>query len=798
MKKIVLLISLAIGMSLGATAQTIFEDNFESYAIGDNLTDKGYEIAQSASYSGSVTATIDTTTANKYVKLDASENGQSRMQFLKEIDLTPGVSYTFEIQTKGVFKRYLQLLPVGGGDYVSKTPDFTPTEEQKTQWITHSLSYTPSTGEEKLKLGILHNWSGTLLIDNIKVSTASSEAPYYLSSSNGDDNNEGTITSPWKTLTKISSVSLFPGDTVYFKKGDRFDGHFVVNGSGSEESPLVITSYGSGEKPIITGEVGAANGGDYQEAIFVENNDNIVFENLEVQNERTNTRAGVDDVDAYGMFIYNSGTEVMRNFTFRNMVFRNVYAVQEMNDPDDFNGLEVAAVRIASTKNTVAGQEKNIRDVLMENCYFTDLQRLGVHMKHAGGNDGIGNDSINRNMNLVFRNNEFHYTGGTCILPTNTYNCLIEDNLFNHPGADTDPRMPNRGSSVWTWRCRNTIIQRNFCISARGYLDSHGIHVDHENRYTFVQYNYMEDCEGGFVEILGGNVKAVYRFNISVNDGWRNNPNWKNSNHTLWINQKSSGDKIHYCDSSYIYNNTVIMDSAYSTAIDINAKNTFIYNNIFMATNGANLGGKQMVIKNNGTPLFMSNNLYFGNIVNSFKNNDANAVNGNPDFDEDKNETWEQFELKQGSPGINTGIAKNGPEFPLAGQGIFKDIPAFAEVDFYGNPIEMSSGTPNIGASNVYSPITGLHSNDLQKQEIFRLDSNLIQHTITISILDDIKLANILVTAINGKVVYKQSYKSLDKGSMVLDITGLQNGLYFITIGNKNTKQTERILMQNR
>jgi hypothetical protein len=29
----------------------------------------------------------------------------------------------------------------------------------------------------------------------------------------------------------------------------------------------------------------------------------------------------------------------------------------------------------------------------------------------------------------------------------------------------------------------------------------------------------MEDCEGGFVEILGGNSNTVYRFNASVNDG---------------------------------------------------------------------------------------------------------------------------------------------------------------------------------------------------------------------------------------------------------------------------------------
>ena len=172
-----------------------------------------------------------------------------------------------------------------------------------------------------------------------------------------------------------------------------------------------------------------------------------------------------------------------------------------MLDPDDFNGLEVAGIRFFSERNTISGQEKNFNNVTIEDCYFHDIQRLGVHIKHAGASTGIGNDSINKNSNIVCRNNHFYRTGGTCILPIRTYNCLIEDNLFDRPGDNSDPRMPNRGSSVWTWNCKYTVIQRNECLHIRGYLDSHGIHIDHHND-PYVQYNYMEDCEGGFVEIL--------------------------------------------------------------------------------------------------------------------------------------------------------------------------------------------------------------------------------------------------------------------------------------------------------
>ena len=55
--------------------------------------------------------------------------------------------------------------------------------------------------------------------------------------------------------------------------------------------------------------------------------------------------------------------------------------------------------------------------------------------------------------------------------------------------------MIGRGSAVWNWYSINTIIQHNQSINAKGILDSHGIHVDHSNIDTFVQYNYMQDCE---------------------------------------------------------------------------------------------------------------------------------------------------------------------------------------------------------------------------------------------------------------------------------------------------------------
>jgi hypothetical protein len=536
---------------------------------------------------------------------------------------------------------------------------------------------------------------------------------YYLSSSNGNDANEGTIEAPWRTLDKISSKKLTPGTIVYFKKGDRFNGHFVVNGSGTTKKPIVITFYGKGEKPIISGEVGIKGGGDFQEAILVHNNEHIIFDNLDIQNNRHVNRKGINPELAFGIHILNDGNTSLKNFVFRNLTIQNVYAVKEVLDASAFDGLEVAGIRVFSAWNSLKNQ-RNIQDILVENCYFTNLQRFGIHLKQGGSSPKVNDDFINRVANIICRNNKFYYIGGTAILPQRTYNCLIENNIFDHPGATTDPRMPGRGSSVWTFQCINTVIQYNHCLSTRGYFDSHGIHVDHSNKYTFIQYNYMEDCEGGFVEILKGNENAVYRFNVSVNDGWRNGGGpirkWKNSNHTLWISNNTNPSANHspqFSKENYIYNNTIVLDynniddpnKNETTAIEINAKSTYIFNNIFYSKNGGQIGKQNVKVNTNGSKSLVQNNLFYGEVDNRFKILDDKASNGNPKFN-NTGTFKDKYQLQATSPAINNGFAMKGPAIPGAGVGVFINISSYPIVDYYGNSIDLSNGTPNIGACN--------------------------------------------------------------------------------------------------
>ena len=610
---------------------------------------------------------------------------------------------------------------------------------------------------------------------------------YYLSSSTGNDNNNGSQTQPWKTLSKISNTTLGPGDTVYFKKGDTFRGHYVVNGSGTEQSPITFTAYGTGNQPVISGSDHDDGGGDYREAILVENEDNMIFEDLEIQNHRTTSRSNVGDLVSFGIQVISSSAGTKNNFTFRDMTFKNVYGLYwvDPSNQSEFNAFEVSGLTFKSSWGGI------INNVVVEDSYFTDLQRIGIHIKNTSGKT-----SDKRNTNIVVRRNEFFQIGGTCVLPIRTENCLIENNIFNQPGAKTNDKMIGRGSAVWNWYSINTIVQYNQAINAKGILDSHGIHVDHSNIDTFIQYNLMQDCEGGFVEILGGNQRAVYRFNISINDGWRVNPNWTNSDHTIWLNDKIGGQSGHPSYDSYIYNNTIVINKsgndAFDTAIDINGQNTRIFNNIIYAVNGSGIGNQQG--NYNDPNLMMTNNLFFGNIRNNFKTIDANRIEVDPQFyDEDRADQY-GFQIGASSQAIDAGAAYAGdyahPAIPVGASTIFANVEEYPTVDFFGHSLSGDS-TPNIGASNAKNgEITLSNKSDLSTDMVY-IQNPMISEKVVLFGVD--KSYQYALVDILGRTK-QQGFLEASQNEIILDQI-LSSGVYLLKLENKANTLITKILV---
>ena len=56
----------------------------------------------------------------------------------------------------------------------------------------------------------------------------SGQRAYYLSTG-GNDKNEGTKTMPWRTIEKVNSSRIKPGDSILFEGGKTFLGSMIID-----------------------------------------------------------------------------------------------------------------------------------------------------------------------------------------------------------------------------------------------------------------------------------------------------------------------------------------------------------------------------------------------------------------------------------------------------------------------------------------------------------------------------------------------------------------------------------------
>ncbi len=97
------------------------------------------------------------------------------------------------------------------------------------------------------------------------VSSPRAPVAYYVAPE-GDDNHEGqTAQRPWRSLARVNSAELAPGDRVLFRRGGIWRGQLVPQ-SGTESAPITYGAYGEGPKPALLGSVAMDQPSDWQPA----------------------------------------------------------------------------------------------------------------------------------------------------------------------------------------------------------------------------------------------------------------------------------------------------------------------------------------------------------------------------------------------------------------------------------------------------------------------------------------------------------------------------------------------------
>lgn len=506
---------------------------------------------------------------------------------------------------------------------------------------------------------------------------------YYVDSAAGSDSNDGkSEDGAWATLDKVNSMQFAPGTKILFKAGTTYKGALVLQGSGTEEAPIIVDMYGEGPKPHTEGE------GKVRHTVHLKNVNHVTVRNLEVSNNAAQRQL------LSGVFVEASGCGVMEDVHLDSLDVHDVYGtLDEKTLPNGGIYYEV----------TDESDDTRFNNISVQNCTVKRVSRTGISVGMTesyelwDGHGGIIPDEVKEkygHTNVVIRNNYVEEAGGDAIVPMFSISPLIEYNISNKASVNTKDQWTMYNAAIWPWRCEDAVFQFNEAYDTYENGDGQAYDCDW-SRHTTYQYNYSHNNKGGFILVCQNEaLDSVIRYNVSQND-----------EDSLFLMSNP--------DNADVYNNTFYIGPNLKKVVDLNGKAT-LKNNIFYCPEGIELPNN-----NWGSGFTYDTNLFYGFDTTP---NDPNKILADPMFaDPGKGGTGTEpgkpaldslggYALQEDSPAINAGIR----------------IPDNGGRDFAGNPVGETK--PDLGAfeSDVEELMT------LKEEEILVTDAGAVTKVETI------------------------------------------------------------------
>ncbi|WP_373524143.1 right-handed parallel beta-helix repeat-containing protein [Aquiflexum sp.] len=518
---------------------------------------------------------------------------------------------------------------------------------------------------------------------------------YYFHPKMGNDSANGSsFKSPFKSLVKISDLTLEPGDRIFLAAGEVFHETLVLDHvQGSFENPILIDSYQNNgddikEKSMLDA-TGLLNG------LLITNSNHIIIKNLDIT-----ANGPVDDTGdgemRVGVLIFGKGNERITNIHLEELHIHDIFYEKE--------GIGRTEGEVRSANGTqkygwgirmIANDDAEIENVWISNSTIENVSHTGIKLT------GTQKQNV-RNVRIL--DNKVFRTGGPGIQMSGVKFVHVKGNEVSHSGSTDDSRKWGRGSGLWTWSASYVMIEHNSFMYANGPGDSAGAHIDFNCDNVILQYNFSAENAGGFCEILGNNYNCAYRYNISVNDGHRikgENGAFQEGK-IFWLSGYQGGQRERKAPvNSYFYNNTMYVksDQVSKIAIDNRSKGILIVNNIFHLEGRSELvAGDQYKPDDESVSemesVFFENNLFLNgsNWPSGIMIQDAKPLFGSADFKNPGGMKPKDY-IPQNKELIQKGISI--PFLPNDEFGLMDGLDM--QTDFLGNP---TMGKPSLGAIN--------------------------------------------------------------------------------------------------
>jgi hypothetical protein len=494
----------------------------------------------------------------------------------------------------------------------------------------------------------------TLIIILIFLSTAVGATTYYIDPS-GNDSNNGSSGSPWKTLAYACSKATSSGDVIHVNAG-------TYTETAQSMLAVGVSIEGAGVISVIQSHVGGSSFTIYLYSSSQGTNGNQHISNIKMDGNA---------LTAYGAIKIDRRSNVeIYNCTFVDFNYWGVF----------FQGGESPTVYSSGNK---------FHNNIVTNCagYYGgegkgNLAACGqdgmliynnVITQNRGTNDGVcikGVEGYNKNVKIHNNTLSKTFTAGTTSwdFAIEIWNWLGGNEVYNNSitgSVDVGGRSNTKGTSTYsTWIHDNTIGQNALIASE----NIHGILLEGECEDVIIERNYIKNVAQGIpYGIIWAtpenfkNIRISYNilYNIGVADTFTDWKGWG-------IRSQSSYGALHSSDNIEIWNNTIISHTyggrtamlgigvpSFSTATNVSIRNNIIQGFAYAVYGSLGVTGASvdyLSVENNSFYQNGYSNIQYDGITPTH-NTTQNNITTNPLF-----VSSSDFHLQTGSPAINTGL----------------------------------------------------------------------------------------------------------------------------------------------
>lgn len=331
---------------------------------------------------------------------------------------------------------------------------------------------------------------------------------FYVDADWGNDKNSGQEEGKaWKTLERLQKIHFAPGDKIYLKRGCQWKGMFSPKGSGSEETPIILETYGTGKRPVIDGA------GAYA-AVYLNGVSHWMIRGIHAKN-----RADIRRV-RQGICVMGKPIGITKHIWIEDC---------EISEVDGENRRELRFYESMYWNGGIyvsmpgrSSKENHLHDVVIYNNFIHDVRTSGIRVNQQ-------EDFINdiHHTHVVIKGNRVERTGSDGIIVANCVSPLIDSNRCLDAGMLGNKEETKVIAGIWVCATSHALIQYNEVARTR-LFDNDGTAFDTDwgtEGSTIFQYNYSHDNEGGFwLDCIGLNrnlksERTILRYNISCNDG---------------------------------------------------------------------------------------------------------------------------------------------------------------------------------------------------------------------------------------------------------------------------------------